>query len=375
MKQSQIVAFILLLASYSVFKTMLVTYNASVESAKYAKPGQKIVAQRFGYNLNIGDLIVCEVSKGPTIAEVTKQASNTPTARLEIRRPDGTTLEVVKSQIRGKVIWITEKINYLILVIATFGVMLLFVLRPRMLRTNVVDTEVDSHAIYDFLQGEDLPWAAYMMIWGRLEEGTEARRLITDLFFDSEAPDEAGSSTLRDLSDQSWRKTFADYALKYPQIQKATIETVQELHDDQMSRIYWRTGDVRILTEGSFSLEKLLAFIKNLDGLYDQFQVASGSLSEKATDIGLDPIIDTYAEGGDVLMRVDSPDKEQEGVKEPINLGTLVRRLASLEPDCNDYHVECTESDPNDAESTIRVDMPVQGIGISDEQQLFVLLH
>ena len=113
--------------------------------------------------------------------------------------------------------------------------MALLVIQPRINKTHVIQTETDSHAIYDLLQGDDLPWAAYMIIWGRLEEGTAARRVVTDLFFDSEAPDEAGSATLRDLSDQSWRKTFADYALKYTQIQTATVETIEEIREDQIA--------------------------------------------------------------------------------------------------------------------------------------------
>jgi len=130
------------------------------------------------------------------------------------------------------------------------------------------------------------------------------------------------------------------------------------------------------LRRRSFSLGQLLASIRKLGEQYDTFQVASGSLSDPTTDVGLDPIIDAYAdEGGELILRIASPDEEQEDVPTPMRFSALVSRLEALQADCSDYPVECSESDPNDTESMVRIDMPVQGIGISDEHQLFVFLH
>lgn len=229
--------------------------------------------------------------------------------------------------------------------------------------------------MHDLLQGDDLPWMAYMLIWGRLKEGTEARRVVTDLFFDPETPDDKGEATLRDLSDGSWRKAFADYALQYAELRMATVEVMEEIYEANETREYLYTETVDILTTQTFSLEQLLAFVQTLEGRYGQYEVVSGSLPEQTEEIGLDPIVGAYADEGDSLILRTGPSYEGEQVAAaPMHLDELVRKLASLKNDYSGYDVACSESDPNDESSTIRIDSAVNAIGINDEHQLFVFL-
>lgn len=234
---------------------------------------------------------------------------------------------------------------------------------------------IDPCEIHDLLQDEDLPWIAYMLIWGRLKEGTEARRVVTDLFFDSEAPGDTGDATLRDLSDGSWRKAFADYALKYVEIRIATVETMQEIYESSEARDYLYSEIVHILTTGTFSLEQLLSYARNLEGRYDQYEVVCGGLPDEAEEVDLDPIIDVYVDEDNSLILRTAPSYEDKHVAvTPMHLDELVRELELLKNDCGSYDVVCSESDPNDNSSTIRVDFAVNAIGINDEHKLFVFL-
>lgn len=241
--------------------------------------------------------------------------------------------------------------------------------------TARVQPFIDRREIRDLLLDEDLPWIAYMMIWSRLREGTEARRVVTDLFFDSEAPDDEGDATLRDLSDGSWRETFAAYSLKYRAIRIATVEVMREIYEHSETRKYLYTETVDVLTTGTFSLEQLLAFIRSQEGRYDQYEVVCGSLPDEAEEVDLDPIVGAYAAQDDSLILRSAPSYEQEDVPAtPVQLGALVKELESLKNDCGGYNVVCSESDPDDDSSSVRIDSAVSAIGVNDERKLFVFL-
>ena len=236
---------------------------------------------------------------------------------------------------------------------------------------------IDPREVHKFLRRYDVPWIVYMDIWHHVEEGSEPRRALTEIFFDDEGCKEEGQATLRDLSDQSWRKAFADCALKYVEIQIATVEVVQEWQEVQDSYEPWRLERVRVETTGPMSLGQLLLYLRNQATCYNGYDVASGCMPTETGEVELEPVIDAYADdgAGDLLLRMSQSDDEEAEAPAPLRLDALVAKLESLLEGRSDFHVECTEADPNDEESVGRCDLPVKGIGINDESQLFVFLH
>gem|GEM_PF-711596 len=233
----------------------------------------------------------------------------------------------------------------------------------------------DPREIHDLLQGDDLPWMTYLLIWNRLEEGTEVYRVVTDILFDSTARDDTGDATLRDLSDGSWRKPFADCALKYAELRIATVEAMREIYETNRTREHFYSENVRVLMTGTFSLEQLLLYVQNSKGRYGQYEVVCGSMPEEAEEVRLDPIIGVHVVEGNSLILRTAPSCEDKHVQvTPIHFNELVRELEFLKEDCSDYNVVCSESDLNDDSSTICIELPVSGIGVNDEHQLFVLL-
>ena len=236
---------------------------------------------------------------------------------------------------------------------------------------------IDPGEIHKFLRRYDIPWIFYMDIWHHVDEGTEARQALTEIFFDAEAPDDKGDATLRDLSDQSWRKAFADCALKYVEIQIATVQTVQEWQEVQESYEPWRLERVRIETTGLMSLGQLLLYFRNQAQRYMRYDVACGDMPTDTGEVELDPIVDVYAHDAteDLLLCMSQSDDEQTEPPIPLRLDALTAKLESLQEGRRDFHVECTHADLDDEESECRIDLPVKGIGINDEYRLFVFLY
>ena len=68
-----------------------------------------------------------------------------------------------------------------------------------------IQQPIDPRELHKFLRRHDIPWIVYMYIWHRVEEDSEPRRALTEIFFDSAACNEQGEPTLRDLSDPRLR--------------------------------------------------------------------------------------------------------------------------------------------------------------------------
>ena len=236
---------------------------------------------------------------------------------------------------------------------------------------------IDPRELHEFLRRYDIPWIVYMFIWHRVAEDSEPRRTLTEIFFDGTARNKEGDATLRDLSDQTWRKAFADCALKHVEIQIATVEVLQEIQEYQDSYQPWRMERVRIETTGPMSLGQLLLYLRNQAQDCQGYDVASGTMPTETGEVELEPVIDAYADdgAGDFLLRMGLSDKETEEPPAPLQLGALAAKLESLQKGRSNFAVECTDADPNDKEAVARIDHPIQGIGVNDECRLFVFLH
>jgi hypothetical protein len=236
---------------------------------------------------------------------------------------------------------------------------------------------IDPRELHKLLRRYDIPWIVYMFIWHRVAEDSEPRRELTEIFFDGAACNAQGEATLRDLSDQTWRKAFADCAMKHVEIQIATVEVLQEMQEYRDSYQPWRVERVRIETTGPMSLGQLLLYLRNQAQGYQGYNVAFGNRPTETGAVELEPVIDAYADdrAEDLLLRTGQSDKEKEEVPAPLQLDVLAAKLESLQEGRSNFAVECTDADPNDKESVVRIDHPVQGIGVNDECRLFVFLH
>ena len=236
---------------------------------------------------------------------------------------------------------------------------------------------IDSREVHKFLRRYDLPFLVYMLIWGNVEEDSESRRALSEILFDDEACNEEGEATLRDLSDQTWRKAFADCALKHVEIQIATVEVAQEIQEHQDSYEPWRVERVRVEATGPMSLGQLRLYLRNQAKCYNGYDVASGGMPTETGEVELEPVIDAYASDGqeDLLLRMFQSDDEKDKTPAPLRLDALAAKLESLQEDRSSFSVECTNSDPEDKESDVQFHYPVKGIGINDECRLFVFLY
>ena len=212
-----------------------------------------------------------------------------------------------------------------------------------------------------------------MDIWHHVEKDTEPRRALTKILFDGEE----GEATLRDLSDQTWRKAFADCSLKHLEIQIASVEVLQEWQESSDSHEPWRLECVRIEKTGPMSLGQLLLYLRNQAQGYSAYDVAFGAMPTETGEVQLNPVIDACMDDQtrELLLRVSQPDNEEEDAAAPLRLDALAPKLESLKEGRSDFRVECTNSDPNDEESVCRLDFPIKGIGINDECRLFVFLY
>jgi len=127
----QIVVAAVFFLLYILYKVLLVSYTAAPNATTYARPGQKIFALRMGYTIDVHDLILFQAPEGVTLAQVMNVENRPPTARLQVQRPDYTTSELDYTRIIGKVIWVTDKKNALIILSFVFlGVLLLLYIPP-----------------------------------------------------------------------------------------------------------------------------------------------------------------------------------------------------------------------------------------------------
>jgi hypothetical protein len=115
--------------TYVLYRIIFTPYNAA-EGSRYAEPGQKIIVQKIGCEINVKDLILHKTSDGTTVAEVVAKEGNSSETRLQVKRPDSPTVELDSTQLVGRVVWITDKLLYLILVLGPFSIVTLLYFQP-----------------------------------------------------------------------------------------------------------------------------------------------------------------------------------------------------------------------------------------------------
>jgi hypothetical protein len=171
-----------------------------------------------------------------------------------------------------------------------------------------------------------------MYIWHRVEQDSEPRRALTEIFFDDQACNEQGEPTLRDLSDQTWRKAFADCALKYEEIRSAAAAVFREIQDYHDSYEPRRLERVRVEPTGLLSLGQLLLYLRNQAQGYAGYDVAAGRMPTETGAVELEPVLDTYADdaAGDLLLRMRLFDQEEEEAPAPLRVEALAAQLESL---------------------------------------------
>ena len=123
------VPFYVFVLVYILYRVLFSPYNAA-EGSRYAEPGQKIIVQKVGYEINVGDLVLHKSSEGTTVAEVVTREGSSSEMKLGVKRPDTPTVELDNAQLVGKVVWITDKSIYLILVLVPFGVVTVLYFQP-----------------------------------------------------------------------------------------------------------------------------------------------------------------------------------------------------------------------------------------------------
>ena len=235
---------------------------------------------------------------------------------------------------------------------------------------------IDPHKVHKVLRRHDMPFWVYLFIWGRLKEDSEPHRIISEILFDFKAYDERDEAPLRDLSDPSWRKAFADCAAKYEDSRIATKEVIQEIQESIKSYEPWRLVRIRVEMVGTMSLGQLLLYIQNQAKCYFEYHVACGRMPTQTPEVKLEPIIDAYPEDiqGDIILRIVYSFDEGEDAWIPLQLSGLMEKLESLQEGRSSFNVECSSCDPDDKESNVRIHSPVKGIGINDELRFFVFL-
>lgn len=92
-------------------------------------------------------------------------------------------------------------------------------------------SEPDADKLRKYLLNADLPGVAYMLIWGDLDEASEAYAELQDVLFDGPSED----APCRDLSDPKVRAGVTECALKYPEIAAAVRKQIRRL-----SRPWWK---------------------------------------------------------------------------------------------------------------------------------------
>jgi hypothetical protein len=85
----------------------------------------------------------------------------------------------------------------------------------------------DANELRDFLLDEHLPGAAYILIWGEVEEGTTGHSALSQVLFAQSAVDDPDDAPVRDLSDPRVRAGVVQCALTYPEVAAAATKLLR----------------------------------------------------------------------------------------------------------------------------------------------------